>query len=332
MLNFADCWKEFPGGECGDANSSRCSAAARWPHAAHAQQAGLPVVGIIDNSQLAAAFRKGLSESGLVEGQDVAIELRSTGQHAELKTFAEELVRRRVAVLAALGGLPANAAKQATATIPIVFTVGGDPVELGLVANLNRPGGNLTGSTFLAAQLLQKQVGILRDLVPKAAAIGVLFNPNNPRHRTDVQDVEAAARMLGLRAHVAGAGSGSDLDTAFARFSEHRAQVGIIAGDAFFHAQRERIVALAARHAIPMMYNIRDYVLAGGLLSYGASLPDAARQAGIYAARIVKGEKPGDLPVMQPTKFDLTLNMRTAKALGLDVPLHLQQIADEVIE
>ena len=308
------------------------SAVAAWPLAASAQQNGLPVIGILENSGGVADFTKGLSEGGLAAGRDVVIETRSTRQFAELKTFADELVRRRVAVLATLGGVPTHEAKLATATIPIVFAVGGDPVELGLVANLNRPGGNLTGATFFAAQLLQKQVGMLRDLVPKAAAIGVLVNPNNPRRQADIQDVHAAARVLGLQVHVTEAGSERDLDAAFVRFGEHKVQIGIIAGDAFFFVQRERIVMLAARQGIPMMYNIRDYVQSGGLMSYGASLPDAFRQVGIYAARIVKGEKPGDLPVVQPTKFDLTINLKTAKALGLDVPNSVQLLADEVIE
>ena len=307
-------------------------AVATWPLAARAQQERLPVIGILDNSGAAGDFSKGLNEGGLVDGRDVVIEARSARHFAELKTLAEELVRRRVSVLAALGGIPTQEARQATTTIPIVFAVGGDPVELGLVANLNRPGGNLTGVTFFAAQLLQKQIGMLRDLVPRAADIGVLINPQNPRHQADIQDVQAAARALGLRVHVAEAGGERELDPAFVRFGESKAQIGIIAGDAFFFVQRERIVALAARHGIPMMYNIRDYVQAGGLMSYGASLPDAYRQAGLYAARIVKGEKPGDLPVVQPAKFDLTINIKTAKALGLDVPLYIQQLADEVIE
>jgi putative ABC transport system substrate-binding protein len=251
-------------------------AAVAWPIAARTQD-GLPVIGILDNSGLVAAFRKGLSDAG------------------------------------------------------IVFAVGGDPVDLGLVANFNRPGGNLTGVTFFAAQLLQKQVGILRDLVPRAAAIGVLVNPNNPRRQAFIREVQGAAETTGFQVHVAEAGTEGEFDAAFARLKRH-AQVGIIAGDAFFFVQRERIVTLAARHAIPMMYNIRDYAIAGGLISYGTSLPDAYRQAGIYAARIVKGEQPGDLPVVQPAKFDLTINIKTAIALRLDVPLHLQQIADEIIE
>jgi len=308
--------------------------AATWPLAARAQQQALPIVGILDDlgGKWVPTFREGLSEGGLIESRNVAIEHRSTEQYVELPALAAELVRRRVAVIAALGGLPAKVAKAATATIPIVFIVGGDPVELGLVGSLNRPDGNLTGATFFAEQLLQKQVGILHDVVPNATMIGVLVNPNNPRHQVDAGDVQAAARTLGLEVHVAEAGSKRDLDAAFVRLMQQNARALIIAGDAFFVVQRKQIVALAARHAIPTMYNIRDYVVADGLMSYGASLPDALHQVGIYAARIVKGEKPGDLPVMQPTKFELTINLKTAKALGLTVPLIMQMTADEVIE
>jgi putative ABC transport system substrate-binding protein len=310
---------------------------AAWPLAARAQQPVDPVVGVLDSAgsagaRLVAAFREGLSEGGLVADRNVAIEQRSTEQYAELQALADDLVGRRVTVIAALGGLPARAAKAATTTIPIVFSVGGDPVELGLVASLNRPGGNLTGATFFAAHLLQKQLGILHDLVPKATVIGVLVNPNNPRHRTDAGDVQAAARTLGLEIHAAEAGSERGLDAAFERLRQHNARALIIAGDAFFFFQRNQIVALAARHAIPMMYNLRDYVVAGGLMSYGASVADAYRQAGIYVARIVKGEKAGDLPIIQPTKFDLIINPTTAKALDLTIPDRLLALADEVIE
>jgi putative tryptophan/tyrosine transport system substrate-binding protein len=310
------------------------SAAAAWPLAARAQQPAMPVIGILEDSgpKVVVAFRKGLSEGGLIEGSNVAIEHASTEQYAELPALADSLVRRRVAVIAALGGVPAKNAKAATATIPIVFSVGGDPVELGLVTSFNRPGGNLTGVTFFAAQLLQKQVGTLHDLVPKATTIGVLVNPNNPRHQADIDDVQSAGAMLNLEVEVAKAGSEHELDAAFVRFLQRNARALIIAGDAFFLFRREQIVALAARHAIPAMYNTRDFAIAGGLMSYGASLTDAARQAGIYAARIVKGEKPGDLPVMQPTKFELTINLKTAKALGLTVPDKLLVAADEVIE
>jgi ABC-type uncharacterized transport system substrate-binding protein len=307
-------------------------AAVAWPLASRAQRNGAPVIGVLDNSVFLDDFRKGLVEGGLVEGKDVAIEVRTTERYEELRAFAEEFVQRRVTVIAALGGVPANEARRATSTIPIVFTVGGDPVELGLVANLNRPGANLTGATFFAAQLLQKQVGLLRDLLPKATTIAVLVNPNNPRRQADIRDVQGAARLLGLQVVIAEAGSQSEIDNAFAHLAEQKVQAGILAGDAFFFLQREQIVGLAARHAIPMMYNIRGYVTAGGFVSYGSSLPDAYNQAGRYAARIVKGEKPGDLPVIQPSRFGLIINIKSAKALGLDIPLHIHQIADEIIE
>jgi putative tryptophan/tyrosine transport system substrate-binding protein len=309
-------------------------AVAAWPLAARAQQAAMPIVGIIDTSGVnsVVAFRHGLSDGGLEEGRSVVIDYRSTQQYADLRAIADELVRRRVTVIAALGGLPAKEAKAATTTIPIVFCVGGDPVELGLVPNLNRPGGNLTGTTFFAAQLLQKQVGILQDLVPKSATIGVLVNPSNPRHGADARDVQAAARTLGLGVYVAAAGSEAEFDTAFVDLGRHNARALILAGDAFFSHQRNKIVALAARHAIPAIYNIRDYVLAGGLMSYAASLGEAYRHSGIYAARVVRGENPGDLPVMQPTTFQLVINFKAAKALGLTIPPTLLALADEVIE
>jgi ABC-type uncharacterized transport system substrate-binding protein len=305
-----------------------------WPPAAYAQQSSLPVIGILNDSSSdwVGAFRLGLKEGGLIEGRDVTTDLRSTEQYPELRPLADQLVQRRVALIAALGGVPAKVAKAATATIPIVFAIGGDPVEVGLVPNLNHPGGNITGATFFAAQLLQKQVDLLHDLVPKATTIGVLVNPNNPRYQSDVRDVQAATRTLGLDIRVAKAGKESDLDAAFVDFIEHNARALLIAGDAFFFVERKKIAVLAAGHEIPMMYNVRDFVLAGGLVSYGPNVPNVCRQVGIYAARIVKGEKAGELPVMQPTKFELIINMKAAKALGLDVPLYLQQLADEVIE
>jgi putative tryptophan/tyrosine transport system substrate-binding protein len=310
-------------------------AAAAWPVAAHAQQPSLPIVGILDDSGSpwwVAAFRQGLNEGGLIEGRDVATDLRSTEQYSDLRPLADQLVQRQVAVIAALGGVPAQVAKAATTTIPVVFAVGGDPVEIGLVPNINRPGGNITGATFFAAQLLQKQVGILHDLVSKATTIGVLVNPNNPRHQSDEHDVQTAARTLGLEVHVAKAGDEPDLDAAFVDFADHAAGALIIAGDAFFLVKRAKIISLAAHHGIPMIYNVRDYVISGGLISYGPSVPDVCRQVGIYAARIVKGEKPADLPVVQPTKFDLVINLKTAKVLGLSVPQTLLATADEVIE
>ena len=308
--------------------------AVAWPLMARAQQFQQPVIGILDDtgSRWLAAFRQGLKEGEIIEGRDVVIDLRSSEQYAELRPFAEQLVHTRVTMIAALGGVPAKAARSTTATIPIVFAIGGDPVQEGLVPNLNHPGGNITGATFFAAQLLQKQLGILHDLVPKASTIGLLVNPDNPRHQSDVRDVLAAASALGFELHVEKAGTERDLDAAFVDFTKSNAQALLLAGDAFFLVAREKIVALAARHAIPMMYNVRDFVLAGGLVSYGTNVPDVFRQVGIYAARIVKGEKAGDLPVLQPTKFDLTLNVKTAKALGLTVPTSMQLLADEIIE
>ena len=307
--------------------------AAAWPLAARAQQPTLPIIGILEDlgPKVVGAFREGLSKGGVIEGSNVAIEHASTEQYTEMPALAQALVRHGVAVIAALGGVPAKYAKAATTTIPIVFSVGGDPVELGLVRSLNRPGGNLTGVTFFAAQLLQKQVGILHDLVPKATAIGVLVNPDNPRHPADIGDVQTAGTTVGLEVVVLKAGTERDLDAAFARLLQRNARALIIAGDAFFLFHRKQIAALA-RHAIPTMYNTRDFVAAGGLMSYGASLTDAAREAGMYAARIVKGEKPADLPVMQPTKFELVINMKSAKELGIEVPISMQMLADEVIE
>ena len=309
-------------------------AAAVLPSDLRGQQSSLPVIGVLDDtsSQWVDAFRQGLKEGGLVESRDVTIDVRSAEQYPELRPLADQLVQRSVALIAALGGVPAKVAKAATATIPIVFAIGGDPVEVGLVPNLNHPGGNITGATFFAAQLLQKQVDLLHDLVPKATTIGVLVNPNNPRYESDVHDVQVAARALGLEVHVSKAGKDSDLDSAFVDFTERNARALVIAGDAFFFVERKKIAALAAGHGIPMMYNVRDFVLAGGLVSYGPSVPNVCRQVGLYAARIVKGERAGDLPVLQPTKFDLVINMKTAKALGLEVPVYLQQLADEVIE
>ena len=309
-------------------------AAAAAPLAARAQQPTLPIIGILEDSgpKVVGAFHEGLSKGGLIEGSNVAIEHASTEQYTEMPALAQALVRRGVAVIAALGGVPAKYAKAATTTIPIVFSVGGDPVELGLVRSLNCPGGNLTGVTFFAAQLLQKQVGILHDLVPKATAIGVLVNPDNPRHQADIGDVQTAGTTLGLEVEVVKAGTERDLEAAFVRLLQRNTRALIVAGDAFFLFHRKQIAALAVRNAIPALYNTRDFVAAGGLMSYGASLTDAAREAGMYAARIVKGEKPADLPVMQPTKFELVINMKSANELGIEVPISMQMLADEVIE
>jgi ABC-type uncharacterized transport system substrate-binding protein len=304
--------------------------AAAWPLVARAQQQTMPVAGILNSAgdKWVAAFRKGLSEEGQVEGRNVAIELRSTAQYGEVPSLAAELVQRRVAVIAALGGPAAAAAKAATATIPIVFSVGGDPVELGLVPNINRPGGNITGVTFFAKQLVQKQVGILHDLLPKASVLGVLINPNNWRHQVDADEVAAAARTLGLGVHIAKAGTEGDLDAAFTGLVQRHAQALVIAGDAFFFRVSTKLVAFAEQHSLAAIFGSREFADAGGLMSYAASLAEAHRQAGIYVGRVLKGEKPGDLPVMQPSKFELVINLKTAKALGLEIPPNLLALAD----
>jgi putative ABC transport system substrate-binding protein len=308
-------------------------AAAVWPFAARAQPPNMPVVGILDSAGNASLpFRKGLYETGYLEGRNVVMELRSTQQYDELPVFAAELARRQVAVIAALGGLAASAAKAATTTIPIVFSIGGDPVESGLVTSLNHPGGNITGVTFLAAELLQKQVGILHDLVPKSAVIGALVNPNNPRSQADASSVQAAGQTLGLQVVFARAGSEGELDAAYADLAQRDVQALIIAGDALFLHAVEKLAALAVQHRIAAIFTSRQYAQAGGLITYGASLVDSFRQAGVYTGRILRGEKPGELPVMLPTKFELVINLQAAKAIGLDVPPLLQQLADEVIE
>jgi putative tryptophan/tyrosine transport system substrate-binding protein len=308
--------------------------AAAWPFGVRAQQQAMPVIGILDSdvANAVTAFRSGLNETGYVEGRDVAIELRSTAHNERLPALAAELVRKHVDVIAAIGGPSAPAAKAATATIPIVFSIGGDPVELGLVSSLNRPGGNITGVTFLSAQLYQKQLGLLREVVPNAAVLGILVNLDNPRGKADVNLVQAAARGLSLETHVVNVGIESDLDAAFANLVQKRVDALIIAGDPFLLRASASIAALATRHAIPAIFGWRVFAQAGGLMAYGASLEDAHRQAGIYVGRILRGARPGDLPVMQPTKFDFVINLKTAKALGLAIPSGLLAIADEVIE
>jgi putative ABC transport system substrate-binding protein len=309
-------------------------AAAVLPLAARAQQQAMPVVGVLDSvgANAVAAFRNGLNEVGYVEGRNVAIELRATIRYDHLSELATELLLHKVAVIAAIGGPSAHAAKAATATLPIVFSVGGDPIELGLVSSINRPDANITGVTFFSKQLLQKQVGILHELVPKVSVLGVLINPNNSRHRADAGEVQAAARTLGLNVHIANAASERDLIDAFTSLVQHHAQALIIAGDPFFLRVITKLVALAEQYSVAALFASRDFAVAGGLMSYGASLPDAYRQAGIYVGRILKGEKPGNLPIVQPSKFELVINLRAAKALGLDVPSGMLAIADEVIE
>jgi putative ABC transport system substrate-binding protein len=314
--------------------------AVAWPLLARAQQPAMPVIGFLSartaasGAAMAAAFRHGLSESGYVEGQNMRIEYRwAEGHYDLLGALADDLVRRRVSVIVALSGTPAAlAAKAATTTIPIVFGNGGDPLTSGLVASLSRPKGNITGVTFYTVQLAGKRLELLRELVPKATVIGFLVNPNNPAEEPEAKDVEAAARTLGVRLQVLNTTSERDIDAAFATLLERRAGALVVGSDPLFFRFSDKLIELAARHAMPAIYIVREFPEAGGLMSYGSRQNDAYRQAGIYVGKILQGAKPADLPVMQPTKFELVINMKTAKALGLTVALHLQQIADEVIE
>ena len=314
------------------------SAAATWPLAARGQQPAMPVIGFLRSTSLAdatglvTAFRQGLKEAGFVEGQNVAIEFRSAEDHVDrLPALVADLLRRPVTVIVGNNN-SAIVAKAATATIPIVFATGTDPVQEGLVASLNRPGGNVTGVSFLSGLLGAKRLELLRQLVPKATTIGVLVNPNLPDTEPERRDVQAAALALGLQLIILDVSSDRDIETTFATFVQRGASALYVGTGAFLFSNRERIVALAARHSLPAGYNDRDSVVAGGLMSYATSIPDAYRQAGIYTGRILKSEKPADLPVMQATKFEFVINLKTAKALGLTVPPALVARADEVIE
>jgi putative tryptophan/tyrosine transport system substrate-binding protein len=314
-------------------------AAAAWPITARSQP--LPVIGFLssrsalESKPLVGAFRQGLNEAGYVEGQNAVVEYHwAENQYDRLPGLAVELVRRRVAVIVAAGGPSAAfAAKTATSTIPIVFTSVGNPVETGLLSSLNRPGGNITGSdSTLNIELDAKRLQLLRELVPSATVIAALVNPNRPLSGLQVSDIQKSARSLGQELIIVPAGTERDLDSAFAMFKQQHVGALLVRTDAFFASRREQIVALAARYAVPTSYPFRDFAVAGGLMSYGGSIQDAYRQAGIYTGRILKGENPADLPVMQPTKFEFVVNLKTAQALGLTIPPSILARAGEVIE
>jgi len=313
-------------------------AAASWPHGATAQQPAMPTVGFLrvtsreDSQNLVIAFRQGLRETGFVEGQNVAIEYRwADNQNDQLPALAEDLVRRRVAAIVG-HSTAAFAAKAASTTMPVIFVVGNDPVRTGLVPNLNRPGGNVTGVTFATIDLATKRLGQLLDVVPKADLVGVLVDPNLPEHELEMQDAEAAAKRIGKRILAMKAATPAEFYPAFEKMVQADVGVLLVGASAFLTSQRHRLVVLTARYRIPASFSVREFALAGGLMSYGPSQTDAYRRAGVYTGRILKGEKPGDLPVEQATKFEFVLNMGTARALGLTVPSAVQLIADEIVE
>jgi putative ABC transport system substrate-binding protein len=312
--------------------------AAAWPLAARAQQPVMPVIGFLgsrspdESAYLLLAFHKGLADGGYVEGQNVAIEFRwAWGQYDRLPALAMDLVRRKVDVLAVFGPPAARAAQAATTTVPIVFSTGEDPVKSGLVSSLARPGGNITGLSFITAALGAKRLGLLQELIPKAELIALIVNRTS-EGADQSEDVHAAARQIGRRVLVQTAATDAELDLGFATAVQQKAGALMVGADPFFDTQRDRIVALAARHGMPAMYHVREFPAAGGLISYGTNLPSIYRQVGGYVARVLKGQRPADLPVLQPTSFDLVINLKTARALGLEVPPTLLARADEVIE
>jgi putative ABC transport system substrate-binding protein len=312
-------------------------AAASWPLAVRAQQAPIALVGLLSGFQLddrlLGAIRQGLKEAGYIEGRNVAIKYRSAdGRFDRLPAMAAELVADPVAMIIALAPLAATAAKTLTTTIPIVFALGPDPVELGLVSSLNHPGGNVTGVTFFINSLGAKRLELLHQAIPNGAVMGFLSNPRNPTTESQIKDIKVAARALGVKLLFLDAGNESEIGTAFANAVQQHADAMIIGADSFFLSRRDQLVGLAARHSLPAVYSLREFATAGGLTSYGASITDAYRLAGNYAGRILKGEAPGELPVQQTVKFELVINLKTAKTLGLTIPPALLAQADEVVE
>ena len=310
-----------------------------WPLVAGAQQPAMPVVGFLNSASpegyapMVTAFSQGLKQTGYVEGQNVAMEFRwAEGHYDLLPELAAELVRRQVAVIAAGGPPAALAAKAATSTIPIVFTSGTDPVKLGLVSSFNRPGGNITGVHLFLSELNTKKLGLLRDLLPQAKVIGLLLNPTAENAEPQLRDLQAAGQALGFQIQRVNASSDREFESAFATLVEQRVDALVVGSDPFLDSRRDQLVALAARHAIPAVYEVREFADAGGLMTYGTSIKDAYRQAGAYVGQILKGAKAADLPVMQSTKFEFVINIKTAKTLGIKVPDNVLSLADEVIE
>jgi ABC-type uncharacterized transport system substrate-binding protein len=316
------------------------SVAAAWPLAARAQRPAMPMIGLLSprspavDASLIWVIRQGLNDTGFVEGQNVALDYRwADGQYDRLTALAADLVHRKVAVIVALGGeISAVAAKTATATIPIVFLAGSDPVQSGLVASLNRPGGNITGVSSFIFDLEPKRLGLMRELRPNATTIAILVNPNSPNAEIRVNDIQIAARNVGQQVDILNASTIREIDAAFARLAQMRVDALLVAADPVFFNRASQLVVLATRHAIPALYSRREFVAAGGLMSYGSNADEGYRTAGVYAGRILKGEKPGDLPVQLPTKFELVINLSSARALDIDVPATLLARADEVIE
>src|SRR5262245_37544655 len=313
-------------------------AAVAWPLAARAQQPAMPVIGFVQTgaqgatAHMTAAFHRGLKEAGYVEGQNVEVIYRyADGQYDRLPALVADLVRRQVALIGAFGPPAAQAAKAATTTIPILFT-SSDPVKFGLVASINRPGGNATGVFVLTTDLEGKRLELLGELVSGTAPVAVLINPTGEYAEKQAKDLQAGALRIGRQILILNASSERDIDNAFRTLIARQAAGSLVAGDVFFDSRREQLIALAAYHGIPAIYQFREYALAGGLMTYGTSITDSYRQAGVYAGRVLKGEKPSDLPVVQPTTFDLVINLKTAKALGLEIPPKLLALADEVIE